>query len=516
MPKNYHATRNTHLLNSKVNITFDETHHMKKKEFGDWVKRLRKEIVYAWDELGIPPKLGMTDDQIVRDFERLVNMDVSKLENYDQQTNGWHCLIAPPNTGAGCTAFFPNQQKTKDIQGKQLEGDSLYDLFTDDSNLNKLTNSLSRLYQTDKLYAFSRCVVAGKEMGGVSGKTGKEWISKFRETKSKNFDFWIDPTINTSTKKMPQGTLLSISKREILDLQSSRTLTKKHLQHIKFKDFDAAQRFRIRIYEKNQKVIEKGIRFFNTSLVQGGSNFPPTIAKYIYQHFTKDLKDQDTIVVYDPSAGFGGRILGALSLNEDRHIHYVGTDPNPDNFLPEIERTRYEYLGIYFNSHIRRKHKTTYDLYTLGSEVIHQDKRFQGYKGLLDFVFTSPPYFAAEGYSEDENQSFKKFPVYSDWRDGFLRQTLQTAVEYLKPKRYLAFNIADVAFSGNHYPLEQDTIDILLSLGMEYKGKFKMVLAIAPGSNKMDTQSRLPTTKNFCQVNGIWRKYEPIFYFWKP
>jgi DNA modification methylase len=134
----------------------------------------------------------------------------------------------------------------------------------------------------------------------------------------------------------------------------------------------------------------------------------------------------------------------------------------------------------------------------------------------VDFVFTSPPYFAAEGYSQDENQSFKKFPVYSDWREGFLRQTLKTAVEYLKPQRWLAFNIADVSFSGNHHPLEQDTIDILVSLGMEYRGKFKMVLARSPGANRMDTQSRLPTTKNFCQVNGIWRKYEPIFYFWKP
>jgi hypothetical protein len=74
----------------------------------------------------------------------------------------------------------------------------------------------------------------------------------------------------------------------------------------------------------------------------------------------------------------------------------------------------------------------------------------------------------------------------------------------------------DIAFSGNHYPLEHDSIDILTSLGMEYRGKFKMVLAIAPWSNKMDTQSRLPATKNFCQVNGIWRKYEPIFYFRKP
>ena len=105
MPKNYHATRNDYILNSKVNITFDETHHMNKKQFGDWVMSLRKEIMYAWDKLGIPPKLGMSDEQILRDFERLVALDTSKLKNYDQQTNGWHCLNAPPNTGAGCLSF---------------------------------------------------------------------------------------------------------------------------------------------------------------------------------------------------------------------------------------------------------------------------------------------------------------------------------------------------------------------------------------------------------------------------
>ena len=125
MPLSYHATRNNYLLDSKVNITFDETHHMNKRQFGDWVKSLRNEIIYAWDKLGLPPKLGMTDDQIVRDFERLVRLDTSTLKKYDQQTNGWDCLIAPPNTGAGCLAFFPNIQKTKDIQRKYPLGYSI-------------------------------------------------------------------------------------------------------------------------------------------------------------------------------------------------------------------------------------------------------------------------------------------------------------------------------------------------------------------------------------------------------
>ena len=293
MVRDFHATRNDYLLNSKVNITFDDTHHMNKRQFADWVVSLRKVIVYAWDKLDTPPKLGMTDDQIVRDFERLVDLDVSTLKKYDQQTNGWHCLTAPPNTGAGCVSFFPNIQKTKDIQGKDLTGYSLYDLFVDEDNLERLTNSLKRLYQADKLYAFSRCVFADNAMGGVSESTGKKWITEFQSNRPKDFkdwDFFIEVVPSNSKDKMPQGKLLSLSKKNIIELQGRGLLNKKHLTQVNSKETNGASKHRIRLFQKNQKVIEKGIRFWNTSLVQGGSNFPATIAKFIYTHFTEDLK----------------------------------------------------------------------------------------------------------------------------------------------------------------------------------------------------------------------------------
>jgi hypothetical protein len=65
-------------------------------------------------------------------------------------------------------------------------------------------------------------------------------------------------------------------------------------------------------------------------------------------------------------------------------------------------------------------------------------------------------------------------------------------------------------------PLEQDSIDILTSLGMEYKGVLKMSLAQMPGGNRVDTETGLPKSKNFCKVKGLWLKYEPIFIFYKP
>ena len=104
-------------------------------------------------------------------------------------------------------------------------------------------------------------------------------------------------------------------------------------------------------------------------------------------------------------------------------------------------------MGLFPKTH-------TYEIFQHGSEEIHNDPKFQKYKGKLDLIFTSPPYFMKEAYSEDDTQSYKKFGQYEAWRDGFLRQTLQTCAEYLKRDRYLLWNIADVIFDKTSLPLD--------------------------------------------------------------
>ena len=152
-------------------------------------------------------------------------------------------------------------------------------------------------------------------------------------------------------------------------------------------------------------------------------------------------------------------------------------------------------------------------------------------------IFTSPPYFAKEVYSDDLEQSCHKFSQYDDWVEGFLRPTLETAVAYLRKDRYLLWNIADAAFDGKLLTLEEDSCKILKELGMEYVTTLKMALAQMPGGNRMVDTGEIITTvnaltgeettetvlegkmKNFCQIesNGkkIMLKYEPIFVFKK-
>jgi hypothetical protein len=242
----------------------------------------------------------------------------------------------------------------------------------------------------------------------------------------------------------------------------------------------------------------------------------------LYERFTDHIKDQDLIRIYDPSSGWAGRLLGAMSIKDDRHVMYIGTDPNTDHTTTP-GRTKYHEIADFYRNNINKgglwsdefAHTQT-EIYQLGSEVIGKNKDFQKHKGKLDLVFTSPPYFAKEAYSEDPEQSYKKFGQYEEWREGFLRPTLTTAVEWLRPGRYLLWNIADAVFGGDMLPLEKDSTDILLSLGMKYEYKIMMALAQMPGGNRIDTETGLPKAKNFCKVNGMWLKYEPVFVFYKP
>jgi hypothetical protein len=204
-------------------------------------------------------------------------------------------------------------------------------------------------------------------------------------------------------------------------------------------------------------------------------------------------------------------------------LHYVGTDPNTDHSISSDSgspSTKYSDLADFYNSAknegVLFEQSNTYEIFQLGSEVVGDDSSFQKYKGELDMVFTSPPYFAKEAYSEDPTQSYKKFTGYDAWREGFLRPTLETAVEYLRNDRYLLWNIADAKFGADMLPLEKDSKDILESLGMQFKGVVKMALAQMPGGNRIDPDTGLPKAKNFCKVNGMWLKYEPIFVFYKP
>lgn len=530
MTEKYYYERADYVLNHEINKPFEEILWMSEKEFIEWLREMRKVIVYAWDELGVPPRVGWNRDDIVDQFNKMSEYPVHEFLREDD--DGKKTIIRNTSViGNACNQFFPTMMKTRINYSKNDDGRSIYDHFVEEDLFDKVCKYAHRHFKRDSFYEYSQTVpVFNSDKTTtqkhdkdflISAKTGYEWIKRFESEKRhlNTHDYWIAPfsedTEYTGHNKDLIGVKwCTVTKSDIEELN----VPKKCLTNANLNENDL---FRIRVFEFGQKIFPVGFKAFRISWCQYAVNFPPLTAKLLYEKYTEHIKNQDFINIYDPSSGWGGRILGAMSVKPDRNIHYIGTDPNTDHWIGEIGLTKYEYLADFFNKNTTRSvgtlypHTNTYEVYQLGSEVIQHSDRFKRHKGKLDLVFTSPPYFAKEAYSEDEEQSYKQYPVYDKWVEGFLRPTLETAVEYLKSDRYLLWNIADAKFGPDMLPLEQDSRKILEELGMKYVETMKMTLAWMPGGNRIDSEGK-PSYKNAVYVDGKWFKYEPIFVYYKP
>lgn len=166
--------------------------------------------------------------------------------------------------------------------------------------------------------------------------------------------------------------------------------------------------------------IRKMLKIFTGA--QAVSNFRPTAACAIYNRYAPNG------VVWDMSAGYGGRLLGFYVSSARK---YIGTDPclRTMESLFDMERfltSNYGSKGI--------------ELDLMGSENFTPVGEVAE---PVDLCFTSPPYFDTEHYSDEETQSYIKFPNRESWTNGFLRKTFENCHTVLKPDGKMAINIAN-------------------------------------------------------------------------
>ena len=429
--------------------------------------------------LGCWVEVGWNEKDIIDQFNKMSSFPVHEMDKGDNIVRNTSVI------GNACNQFFPTMMKTRINYSKNDDGLSIYDHFVRDDLSEKVYKYAHRHFKRDSFYEYSRTVpIQGKiKEFLIPAESGKQWVEIFeRDFRHKNtHDYWIAP--------FSEDTEYSGHNQDLLNVKWA-TLSKEDVEQLNIPEkclinakLDENDLFRIRLFKFGQRIFPVGFKAFRISWCQYAVNFPPLTAKYLYERYTEHIKEQDVINIYDPSSGWGGRILGAMSVRDDRNIHYIGTDPNTDHTIEELGITKYEYLANFFNENKYGSlfpHNHTYEVYQLGSEEIKTNQQFQTYRGKLDLVFTSPPYFAKEAYSEDEEQSYKKFPEYQSWVDGFLRPTLETCIEYLKPNRYLLWNIADAKFGPDMLPLEEDSNKILREHGMEFVEVVKMTLAWMP------------------------------------
>ena len=524
----------------KSNTTYHKLLQMSADEFTEWARLLRKEVTEQWDVHGTPPVIGKNEDGLITKFKKLKGNPCDYLiedNTGDEESLG---IIKNFNKDAsGVNQFFPTMLKTKISIGASADnGLSIYDHFGDPELEDKFVHIMRRAVKKDSMYSWSRSIVTKKDENPFwNGESGKEFIKNVHDGKVSIGKYSDTRFVLARVKKSTVGNYgtmneefkghgnVYLTAEEVQECKDSGYLNDTQLSNIP--DIVSSETsksgkvteflYLIRHYDKTIGIFPKILQVFRLACGQPAVNFPPLTAKLLYEKFTDHIDNQDQrFHIYDPSSGWGGRILGAMSSR--KKIHYIGTDPNPDNF------GRYEAVADFYNSNCVddfsetftqffevEKQSNTYDVYREGSELIGNNPNFQAYKGKLDLVFTSPPYFNREQYSQDENQSFKAYSQYEDWVDNFLRPTLTTAYEYLKNDRYLLWNIASIKIGANtYYDLEGDSRKILEELGCEYKGKLKMLMTRMIGLDP----SKTGILNSVQHENNVY-KFEPIFVYYK-
>ncbi len=520
--------RNDHVINHKINVNFEDLLEMDPDSFSEWVEEMRDVIKYSWDTNNCPPRTGKDEYKIIENWNLLESFPVHTFVHTDELSDGSDDVILNKSRmGSEVDQFFDNMFKTRINYSDKDNGYSIYDLVANSNYLEKVCRGAARHFRRDSFYSHALSTIKhSKKYSVVDVSTGSEWIETFFNNQDlfDGRDFFLEEVkvregLNSGYFQLEQSEILQLTSDQVIKYKDMGWLQYRHYSTFDLTQMDDTKLYSIRMYKKGRKVFPSGFKAFRIGYIQPAVNFPPATAKYLYERYTKHITEDRTIKIYDPSSGWGGRLLGAMSCRDDRSIHYIGTDPNPDNFFTD-GTSRYSGVADFYNTKTYRGNSffsetNSYEIYQLGSEVIHQNEDFKNHKGSVDLVFTSPPYFNREAYSEDEAQSYKKYgSSYESWRDGFLLPTLNTCCEWLRPGGYLLWNIADILIKGSYLTLEDDSVKILEANDLVFIDKLKMALEGMPGQNRIGEDGK-PKCKNFCSINGRYLKYEPIYVFRK-
>ena len=471
------------------NITYGELQSYSFEEVSKWVDLLRDELLKLWDEDGLPPHLGIDEETIIKRFQKLKEYPIDDFSFEDELYPDYKGFIKNfSKMGTGVNQFFPALLKSR------VNGVSIHDYLSNENLWQEFKYTIVQKCRFDKMFLYSSYLT------NDNGVSDLDCFNDWNKNINGNIGFWLEPSgwnrLNGSTNR------LKLDTKYVKYLLKKGILGEPELDNeIGYDNKGEIDDYVVRFYDKSQRIFPKLIQILRLGLNQVAVNFPVLTARWIYEKYTDEIKDQDEYKIYDSSSGWGGRLLG--SLCSKKKFLYIGTDVNTAN------RGSYERLGEFYNTNCNGSN--TFEIYHDGSEVIHKNKKFQRHQDQIDLVFTSPPYFNREEYSSDPEQSYIKYPSYQDWLDKFLDRTFQTYYEYLKHNRYCIINIADIKEGQKKfYPLEQDTISIAVQNGFSYQGKLGMCMTRSVGLNPTDGKNYWFDMKS----KSIF-KVEPILIFYK-
>lgn len=181
--------------------------------------------------------------------------------------------------------------------------------------------------------------------------------------------------------------------------------------------------------------------------VRGCNNFRPGLMGGAIKHFGAKS-------VLDPSAGWGDRLIGAIAAGAT----YVGVDPN-------------ECVHVGYNEIIEKfapQNKANYTTIIAPFQDCELPRGPDGLARTYDLVFTSPPYFDLEIYSDADTQSVREFNKLDLWFDNFLIKSLRKAWAVLQNSGHMVIIINNIR-GGDDFVMRM--VDIVSQFpGADYLG----------------------------------------------
>jgi hypothetical protein len=155
---------------------------------------------------------------------------------------------------------------------------------------------------------------------------------------------------------------------------------------------------------------------------QTASFFKPSVACSLYR---KWITDTDAPTVWDPSCGFGARLLGFASAFP--RGEYLGNEP--------ATKTHRDVAALAEELCLAGE--------LAGASVIRAGSEVETPFGpeTLDLVFTSPPYFDLERYYDEPGQCWRDYPTERAWYENYLLPTVAAAFVGLKAGCRMVLNV---------------------------------------------------------------------------
>lgn len=169
-------------------------------------------------------------------------------------------------------------------------------------------------------------------------------------------------------------------------------------------------------YKIFRNVITRGYR------VKECNTFPYSVSLAVYRIFKPRR-------ILDMSSGWGDRLISAMMYQPEI---YVGVDPNKN-----LRKCYSEMIETLADSCDK------YKMITKSFEDIKENDFGFDPEGYFDMMFSCPPYFIAEHYSEDEGQSHCRYKNIDSWLGNFMFPSLEKCWRYLNNGGFLVFVLND-------------------------------------------------------------------------